>query len=79
MLGLAETVQSVPFQDSTRVRVAPLLAFAKDSPTALHEIADAHDTPQRVLPPFPGLRLAETVQVVPFHDSIRVRSTPLTL
>ena len=48
-------------------------------PTAVHAVAERQDTPPRRLLFADGLRLGTTDQVVPFHDSIRVLSRPLTL
>ena len=72
-LGLATIVQVLPFQDSTNVR--PLRW--RQSPTALHEVADTHDTPFSWLSLVSTLGivlfgLATIVQVLPFHDSIKV-------
>ena len=39
----AQIDQAVPFQDSTRLRMTPPLLAC--SPTALHDLAEAHDTP----------------------------------
>src|SRR6266568_4424045 len=48
-------------------------------PTAMHAVAEGQDTPPRRSLFADGLRLGTTDQVVPFHDSIRVLSRPLTL
>ena len=66
--GLGTTDQLAPFQDSIKILVAlPLV-----SPTAVHAVAETHDTPSRTLTWIDGLGLGTTDQAVPFHDSIRV-------
>ena len=46
--GVAWIAQLLPFQSSANVTTAPLL-FVK-SPTAMHELAEVHDTPSSSLP-----------------------------
>src|SRR6266516_6826200 len=41
-------------------------------PTAMHAIAETHDTPESQLPVALGLGLGTTDQLVPFQDSISV-------
>jgi hypothetical protein len=74
--GLGTTDHLVPFQDSTRARVERPLSKL---PTAVHAVAEIHDTPPRVLLFADGLRLGTTDQLVPFHDSTKVLDLPLTL
>lgn len=66
LFGLDRIRQAVPFQDSTRVA----LSYA---PTAMHEMAETHDTPAR--PSLPA-GAEEIDQAVPFHDSMRVLLAP---
>ena len=67
--GLGTTDHAVPFHDSTSVFSAfELFVYW---PTAVHAVADTHDTPLRI-PPSAGDGLGTTDQVVPFHDSTSV-------
>jgi hypothetical protein len=72
-LGLATTVQLVPFHRMVSVR-RPF--EARKLPTAKQFVVLVHDTPSRSLPDAPGgLGLATSVQVVPFHRSINAPPT----
>src|SRR6202035_185214 len=60
--------QLVPFQRSANIVAVPL--EVKDSPTAIHELAEVHDTPLRMPKKAPlGLGVAWTVQLLPFQRS----------
>jgi hypothetical protein len=47
-LGVGWTAQRVPFQCSASVTVTPVLVVSV--PTAVQEVADEHETPDRLLP-----------------------------
>jgi hypothetical protein len=71
--GLDWTDQLVPFQRSTN---AELL----NQPTAVHAVADVHDTPSRPLVVVPaGLGTVWIDQLVPFHRSANGRELPVLL
>jgi len=73
-LGLARTVQDVPFQVSTRV-CCGLVLVAVEKPTASHHVVETHDTEMSQFVEAPTFGLVSTVHDVPFHDSMRVRWT----
>jgi hypothetical protein len=58
-LGLGTTDQPVPFQDSISVLVALPLVL----PTAVHAVAETHDTPSSSLYACAGLGLGTTDQI----------------
>jgi len=67
--GLGTSDHLAPFQDSTSVLNTPaLLAY---SPTAVHALADAHDTHKRKAPrtEWLGSGLGTTDHLLPFQDS----------
>src|SRR5271155_297329 len=72
-LGVRWMRQCLPFQCSASVTsVSPSLPAL---PTAVHEVADQHDTPNRVLPgSLAGLGVGWTLQLWPFQCSARVTS-----
>lgn len=66
-LGVLWSDQLVPFQASARVSWSSK-GLAENDPTAVHELADAHDTPLSELYMAPGgLPLGCTDQVEPFQ------------
>lgn len=74
-LGLDETVQAVPFQDSMRLGTS--CEPNQYSPTALHEEAEIQDTALRksLVPSRPATLGLETIdQTEPFQDSMKVSS-----
>ncbi|TMB87373.1 MAG: hypothetical protein E6J45_12575 [Chloroflexi bacterium] len=71
LFGLVTTVHMLPFHDKISVWTALVL---KCSPTAVHEVADTHDTLFKMLWSLsPLLGLVTTVQALPFQTSISVR------
>jgi hypothetical protein len=75
-LGLGTIDHVLPFQDSMRVRpdTAPFRGLL-DSPTAVQEMVETQDTPNRRVSRFlPGLGTMD--HPVPFQDSIRAWSNP---
>ncbi len=64
-LGVGWLVQLVPFHRSARVP-------AFDSPAAVHDEDEVHDTPSRPAPPWAGLGVGWMRQLVPSHRSARV-------
>jgi hypothetical protein len=67
-LGLGTTDHVVPFHDSIRVLLGPLTVRLW-LPTAVHAVAETHDTLERKLRVALGLGLGTTDHAVPFHDS----------
>ena len=45
----------------------------REEPTAVHRVGETHDTPRSRSLPVPGLGLATTDHLLPFHDSTSVR------
>ena len=72
--GLGMRFHEVPFHDSMSVRFTPL-GFSY-RPTAVQELVDTQEMAYRKFHTPPGLGLGTIFQVVPFHDSTSVRSTP---
>lgn len=73
--GVDCTTHSVPFQCSARV--TNLLALLNDTPTAVHEVLDTHDTPSNELYFVPlGPDTDCSVHSVPFHRA--AKGTPFT-
>ena len=70
MLGLGTIDQAAPSHDSMRVRLT-LESSTKD-PTAVHELAEMHDTPRRRLSCVPLSGLGTIDQAVPSQDSTSV-------
>jgi hypothetical protein len=68
-LGLDERDQAVPFHDRTSVRPRP--GEESRRPTALHEVAETHDTSVRYAPLMTGADAID--HLVPFQDSMRGR------
>ena len=70
--GLGTTDHVPPFHDSTRVPdTSPEALYA---PTAVHELADRQEMPERLLAlPLPGLDATD--QALPFQVSISAFST----
>lgn len=67
----------MPSQTSTTVSIWPKVGTVLDvyHPTAVHEVADVHDTPVSWLPCVVlGLGVDWTVQADPSHDSATVPS-----
>ena len=75
-LGVALMLHELPFHDSARVVrvVVPL-----DSPAAMHEVEEKHETPDNEALRPAGLGEAWTVQAVPFHASTRVADIKVML
>src|SRR5262245_59854495 len=71
--GLARRVQVEPFQNTMSVRST--LAAVLNEPTAVHRVADTHETSRRPLSVVPTFGLATRVHVVPFQISTSVRPT----
>jgi hypothetical protein len=76
-VGVAWIAQLVPFHRSTNVRCGPLPPAPGASPngyqpTAVHALADTHDTPVRMSSPRVGLRVVWIAQLVPFQRSANV-------
>jgi len=68
--GVDCTTHSVPFQCSARVTT--LLALLNDTPTAAHDVLDAHDTPSNELYFVPlGLGTDCSVHSVPFQRAAK--------
>jgi hypothetical protein len=73
-LGVDCSFQVVPFHLSANVTSA-LEVWLKDAPTAIHAVAEVHDTPASFVTIAPaGLGVACTVQAAPFHTSASVTS-----
>ncbi len=71
-VGMACTRQIVPFQVSARF-TPRLVALPMAAPTAVQEVADAQDTPVKVLLAAPlGRMVCWIRQLVPFHLSAKV-------
>src|SRR5262249_58865034 len=69
-LGLATTLQLVPFQCS--ISVCPVPAALRNRPTAHTSLAETAAAAARLLKPVLALALATTLQLVPFQCSISV-------
>ena len=76
MFAVAWIVQLVPSQASASVALAPPLGESDDQPTALHMVADTHDTPSSVLFPVLGVGTLWMVQLVPSQRSANGTSVP---
>src|SRR5215472_7868329 len=76
-LGLATTLQLVPFQCSASV--CPVPAALRKRPTAHTSVAETAAAAARLLNPVLALGLATALQLVPFQCSIRVCVAPLAL
>jgi hypothetical protein len=73
--GVVWIDHSVPFQPSASVTVVPELFTY--SPVAIHEVDDAHETPQRLLFVAPlGFGVVWIDHEVPFHRSASVTVVP---
>jgi hypothetical protein len=70
-LGVDCSFQTVPFHLSANV-TSEEEALLKDDPTAIHAVAELHETPASFVTIAPaGSGVACTVQAVPFHTSAR--------
>jgi hypothetical protein len=73
-LGVDCSFQVVPFHLSAKV-TSESEALLKEEPTAIHAVAELHDTPASFVTIAPaGSGVACTVQAVPFHTSASVTS-----
>src|SRR3954447_10638528 len=70
-LGVRLIVQLVPFHASENA----LFVDVPPNPTAMHLVAERHDTLSRALSPA-GRGVALTLQALPFHASARGRLPP---
>jgi hypothetical protein len=70
-LDMTWTDQLVPFQRSA-TKVLPLAKLMGAGPTAMHAVAEVHDTPLNDPDVPPGLGVVWTDQPVPFHRSASV-------
>ena len=68
--GAASSTQLVPFQRSASGDCGDTALLLLKDPTAVHELAELHDTPLRMAKKAPlGLGVAWTVQLLPFQRS----------
>jgi hypothetical protein len=73
-LGLVSIAHLFPSQASTKVRLALAVSLLLYVPTAVHALAELHDTAERELSRDPfGLGVGSIVHVLPFQTSARVR------
>ena len=76
-LGLGVIDQAVPFHDSTKVWLRPLVRLY-EYPTAVQFVGRTQDAPRSKEVVFPlGLGLGIIDQTLPFHDSTKVCEMPL--
>ena len=76
--GLGTIFQLLPFHASTRVRLGARVSKPANPyvPTAWHERGETHDTPTKVEPSGPLLRLGPIDHLLPSHDSVSVCMRP---
>jgi hypothetical protein len=74
--GEALIDHDLPLSFSTKV--VTLFELSSEPPTAMHLVAEVHDTPERLLAVAPdGLGVVSIDQEAPFHTSARLTWTPV--
>jgi hypothetical protein len=76
--GVRWIVQLLPFQRSANVKTGVNVFVVPHDPTAVHALADVHDTPDRPLSNARGLGVGWIVQLLPCHSSANVTPTAVS-